>query len=268
MRVQYPLVVRTTLMKVDGETGEVLSRRRSPKRGNVWHLFDGLVRATAILALPGLVFEILSVEVTEYRRAEKVPVRRGRFARSVTTVDRSLDVVHGSLQLREESQQGAEAGGQLRTEAQEEEGLVQGVADTTVACEDPGEGPQGGVRGRGRGARSGGEIQEHGQVEHRLPHTPGEVGPYGIQVAGAVGGIVQRQGGNEGKGGFAGICRRGPDLHRAMEVGRGVGRGIPGDGEEGEVVVGVADSNVETDRGAVGRAGAFGIVQMDPEQLA
>lgn len=100
VRVQFPLAARTTIVKIDGRTGELLSRRKSPKRRGIWDLFDELPRAPAIISTPGLVFEALFIEMAEYRRRLEEPVRRGRFLRSVATVDRCLVAVLESREFR------------------------------------------------------------------------------------------------------------------------------------------------------------------------
>lgn len=96
VRVQVPLAVATTIVRLDA-TGTPLSRRRSPKKRTFWDLFPELVRASALLRTPGLVVEVLFVEVTEHRRVEPVPVRRGRFLRSFTTVDRTLEAIRSHV---------------------------------------------------------------------------------------------------------------------------------------------------------------------------
>ncbi|MFZ2635581.1 MAG: hypothetical protein WAX33_04495 [Rectinemataceae bacterium] len=98
IRVQYPIVTSCTIIRIDSRTGEVLSRRKSPKRREFWHAFDELIHAPALIATPGLVFETLMVEVTERREVLPVPVRRGRYPRYYVTIDRSLD---GILSSRE-----------------------------------------------------------------------------------------------------------------------------------------------------------------------
>jgi hypothetical protein len=100
VRVQFPLAVRMTIVKIDGKTGKLLSRRKSPKRREIWDLLDELPRAPAIISTEGLVFEVLFIEMTEYRRQLEEPVRRGRFLRSVATVDRCLEAVLESREFR------------------------------------------------------------------------------------------------------------------------------------------------------------------------
>lgn len=93
VRVQYPVAARTLIVTIDPRSGEILSRRRSPRRRTLWDAFDALTRAPALIATPGVTLEILMVEVTEFRRLLDPPVRRGRFFRKAERVDRALDAV-------------------------------------------------------------------------------------------------------------------------------------------------------------------------------
>ena len=93
VRVQYPLAARTRLVTIDPRSGEVLSRRLSPKRRGLWDAFDALTRAPELIATPGVTLEILLVEVTEFRRPLDPPLRRGRFFRRIERTDRVLDAV-------------------------------------------------------------------------------------------------------------------------------------------------------------------------------
>lgn len=43
VRVQFPLVVSKSILRYDGESGALLSRRRSPRKRTVWDLFDELI---------------------------------------------------------------------------------------------------------------------------------------------------------------------------------------------------------------------------------
>lgn len=99
VRVQYPLAVRTTIRRIDATSGELMSTRRSPKKRRLWDLFDELAKAPAMISTPGLTFEVLSVEVTDWRRVLPEPVRRGRFMRSFVRADRSLDAVLSSREF-------------------------------------------------------------------------------------------------------------------------------------------------------------------------
>jgi hypothetical protein len=93
VRMQVPLVARKTIVRIDGSTGEVLSRRKSPKKQGIFDLFDELVRASFLLSMEGLVIEVVFIESLELRRSLPEPVRRGRFLRSSETQDRVLQSI-------------------------------------------------------------------------------------------------------------------------------------------------------------------------------
>ena len=100
VRMQVPLIVRKTIVRLDGSTGEILSRRKSPKKQGIFDLFDELVRASFLLSMEGLVLEVLFIEALELRRSLPEPVRRGRFLRSTETQDRVLQNIVDRREFR------------------------------------------------------------------------------------------------------------------------------------------------------------------------
>ena len=60
-----PIVAAKTLVKKTAPGGEVLSRRLSPKRGQLLDLFDEMVHFTNVFPHRGLTLEVLLVEVEE-----------------------------------------------------------------------------------------------------------------------------------------------------------------------------------------------------------
>jgi hypothetical protein len=67
VHVVHPIAVETSIVRID-ETGEVLSRRRSPKRGAAVDLFAELVSFPELVVHPHLTVEVLLVRVEEVRR--------------------------------------------------------------------------------------------------------------------------------------------------------------------------------------------------------
>jgi len=65
--VVKPIVVLKELVKLDKRGGEVLERRRSPKRGQLLDLFEELVYFTRVFPHPRLALEVALVEVEELR---------------------------------------------------------------------------------------------------------------------------------------------------------------------------------------------------------
>lgn len=69
VRLVHPIPVEKWIVKVD-DTGEVTSRRKSPKRGIAADLFGELVSFPDVIADPGLTIEVLLIEDEEVRRFE------------------------------------------------------------------------------------------------------------------------------------------------------------------------------------------------------
>jgi hypothetical protein len=98
-RIQIPLAGQKIIVKIRQNSGEIISRRRSPKKEELWSVFDRLVRASSLLSLPGLVIELVYIEMEEIRTVLEEPVRRGRFLKSYATVDRNLVAVRESREF-------------------------------------------------------------------------------------------------------------------------------------------------------------------------
>jgi hypothetical protein len=94
VRVVHPIAAEKWIVKLD-EGGEVISRRKSPKRGAVVDLFAELVSFPELLAHPGLTVEVVLVREDEMRRfdATKAWRRKGWVVeerRLVEIVDRHV----------------------------------------------------------------------------------------------------------------------------------------------------------------------------------
>ena len=69
VRLIYPVIaVKTIELRDTG--GNLISRRKSPKKGTVWNIFDELVYAPEILKLKNLTIEIIYVDAIECRRKD------------------------------------------------------------------------------------------------------------------------------------------------------------------------------------------------------
>ena len=67
VRVVKPIIATKLLVKCDRRDGQVVSRRRSPKRGTLLDVFDELVYFTRVYPHRRLVLETPLVEVEEWR---------------------------------------------------------------------------------------------------------------------------------------------------------------------------------------------------------
>ncbi|MDO5131578.1 MAG: hypothetical protein Q4D81_01190 [Eubacteriales bacterium] len=89
VRVVYPLPAQKWVVWVDPEDGSLIKRNRSPFRGSFYHAFRELYRLRPFLSDPRLSFELLLIDMEEYRlldgwsrdkkrgshRYERIPLR-------------------------------------------------------------------------------------------------------------------------------------------------------------------------------------------------
>jgi hypothetical protein len=90
VHVVHPIAVEKLIVRID-DTGEVLSRRRSPKRGAAVDLFAELVSFPDLIAHAGLSVEVLLIREEEVRRFDGT--RAWRRKGWVIEERRLLDVV-------------------------------------------------------------------------------------------------------------------------------------------------------------------------------
>ncbi len=67
VRVVKPIVASKVIVKLDRPGGTVVSRRRSPKQGQLLDLFDDLVYFTKTFPQPRLALEVVLVDIEEWR---------------------------------------------------------------------------------------------------------------------------------------------------------------------------------------------------------
>ena len=97
--VVKPIVASKVLVKKAAKGGEVLSRRTSPKRGQILDLFDELVHFTNVFPHSGLTLEVLLVEIEEWRFPGHGRRRRWR-ADNHEVEDQRLVAIRGKHRLR------------------------------------------------------------------------------------------------------------------------------------------------------------------------
>lgn len=91
VRLVYPIAHEKWIVKLDEDEETQLSRRKSPKRGKVEHVFYELVRIPHLLHRPTFSLEVLLIQEEEHRRYDG---RRGWRRRGWVTHERYLlDVV-------------------------------------------------------------------------------------------------------------------------------------------------------------------------------
>lgn len=91
VRLVYPIPVKKWIVRVAESNGEVIGRRKSPKRGRLVDLFDELLWMPLLIREPSFTMEVLMIEEEEIRCRDG----RGSWRRKgVSIKDRKLlDVV-------------------------------------------------------------------------------------------------------------------------------------------------------------------------------
>ncbi|HBG01598.1 MAG TPA: hypothetical protein DDW87_08510 [Firmicutes bacterium] len=83
----YPISMHRDIVKIAPETGELLSTRKSPKKGHVYDLFSELIRIPDLILHPHLTVEVVFIKEREIRCDDG----RGSWRRrGVSIVDRTL----------------------------------------------------------------------------------------------------------------------------------------------------------------------------------
>ena len=101
VRVVHPIVVEKVIRRLDPKTEELLSTRKSPKRCDLYDIFEELTRASPLIASRNVTVEALLVKTAE------VKVRDGSgswWRKGDRTVDRELIEVLSSRSFRTKSQ--------------------------------------------------------------------------------------------------------------------------------------------------------------------
>lgn len=67
VRLVHPVIVELRIARLSPETGEILSERKSPKSGDLWSIFDELMRAPALMVARNVTVELVFVRCREIR---------------------------------------------------------------------------------------------------------------------------------------------------------------------------------------------------------
>lgn len=87
VRLVHPIALEKWIVRLPAEGKIQLSRRKSPRRGRLEHLFSELVRIPALLKHPNFSLEVLMIQEEEIRRADG----KGSWRRNgVSIADRQL----------------------------------------------------------------------------------------------------------------------------------------------------------------------------------
>jgi stalled ribosome alternative rescue factor ArfA len=99
LRVIHPVII-TKYIEVYNKKGKLQYRRKSPRKGGAWDLFNVLVYAPDLPLIPGLVIELALVDAAERR------VRDGKGSwrrRGISIRDRQMLTLHDSITLEKPS---------------------------------------------------------------------------------------------------------------------------------------------------------------------
>jgi len=95
----HPIAIEKYIVTTDG-AGEIMSRRKSPKKGKVYDLFDELIRMPDLIAEDNFTLEILMTKEEEIRCTDG----KGSWRRKgISIVDRKLLEVVQKITFKDES---------------------------------------------------------------------------------------------------------------------------------------------------------------------
>lgn len=94
--VVKPIVMTRTIARLEGEGGQVISYRKSPKQGRQWDVFEDLVHFARVFPHPRLRIDVAFVDVVEYRYPRQ---RRSWRRPSYQLADRQLVQVRETVTL-------------------------------------------------------------------------------------------------------------------------------------------------------------------------
>lgn len=102
MRIVYPIVVSKTILVFD-ENGKQLSKRKSPKKGSIYDLFNEVTKIYPFLLNSNFIFETVEIEMEEYRikTSESLVIKNrcSRRKKNWVKTDKVLKSLHSSSVL-------------------------------------------------------------------------------------------------------------------------------------------------------------------------
>jgi hypothetical protein len=95
VRLIHPVIVKKTIEVFDTR-GNLLSRRKSPRKGSIWNLFEELLYAPELALLPNLTIEAVLIDAVERR----IDDGKGSWRRrGVSIADRALEIWRESAEF-------------------------------------------------------------------------------------------------------------------------------------------------------------------------
>jgi len=96
VRIIHPIAL-TKRLEVYDTKGSLLYRKKSPKKGSLWSIFDALLHAPELPLIKGVTLEVVLADITEKRVKDGKGARRRR---GISIKDRELSVLHESILLK------------------------------------------------------------------------------------------------------------------------------------------------------------------------
>lgn len=94
LRLVYPIASQKWIIRRDPDGDGYLSRRRSPVKGSIYHLFFELVRCPQLLAEPNISLDVVLTEEEEYRSFGQTRRRRWRWIADDRRLLQIVDCYH------------------------------------------------------------------------------------------------------------------------------------------------------------------------------
>jgi hypothetical protein len=99
VRIIHPIAIKKMIevYKPSKSKNTLLYRRRSPKKGSSWNVFDALIHAPKLPLIRGVTIEIVLVDITEKRVKDGKGLGRRK---EISKKDRELTAWHESIHLK------------------------------------------------------------------------------------------------------------------------------------------------------------------------
>ena len=96
VRIIHPIIIQKTIELYDTQ-GHLLRKRKSPRKGSLWDIFNALVYASELITQKNLIIELAVIDAVEKR----VDDGAGSYRRKgISITDRFLDTWHHSVILK------------------------------------------------------------------------------------------------------------------------------------------------------------------------
>ena len=103
VKIVHPVIIEKTI-ETYGENGNIITKRKSPKKENIYSIFRQLTGLTNLLLNTNFTLEIIEISVTEIRSKTEAPVqlknKSRRFLRNWIKTDKKLNKIFNTYQFK------------------------------------------------------------------------------------------------------------------------------------------------------------------------